>query len=264
MSFCAASCPTSRAAPSSGSWPEATSASMARRSNRPITRARAKPSSSSGPGRAPLRRKRRICRWTFFTRTQDLLVVNKPAGMVVHPAAGHREHTLVNALLHHCAGQLSGIGGVARPGIVHRLDKETSGCLVAAKNDAAHLDLSAQFAGREVEKIYQAVACGRMPRLGGRIDAAIARDPANRKRMAVNVRNGREARTSYRVRERWAEATLVEVELAHRADASNPRAFAASWIPGGGRPGLWPARHGASGGIHRLQRAAACCCTPGG
>jgi 23S rRNA pseudouridine1911/1915/1917 synthase len=143
----------------------------------------------------------------------DLVVLNKPAGLVVHPAAGHREHTLVNALLHHCGGQLSGIGGVARPGIVHRLDKETSGCLVAAKNDAAHLHLSAQFAGREVGKIYLALACGRMPRLSGQIDAAIARDPAHRQRMAVRERQGREARTSYRVLERWPGATLVEVEL---------------------------------------------------
>jgi 23S rRNA pseudouridine1911/1915/1917 synthase len=143
----------------------------------------------------------------------DLLVLNKPPGLVVHPAAGHREHTLVNALLHHCRGQLSGIGGVARPGIVHRLDKDTSGCLVAAKNDAAHLHLSAHFAGRDVEKIYLAVACGRMPKLSGHIDAAIGRDPAHRQRMAVRARNGREARTSYRVLERWAGATSVELEL---------------------------------------------------
>jgi 23S rRNA pseudouridine1911/1915/1917 synthase len=143
----------------------------------------------------------------------DLLVLNKPAGMVVHPAAGHREHTLVNALLHHCGGQLSGIGGVARPGIVHRLDKETSGCLVAAKNDAAHLHLCAQFAGREVEKIYLALACGRIPQRSGYIDAPIARDPAHRQRMAAGVRNGREARSRFQVRERWAAATLVEVEL---------------------------------------------------
>jgi 23S rRNA pseudouridine1911/1915/1917 synthase len=143
----------------------------------------------------------------------DLVVLNKPAGLVVHPAAGHREHTLVNALLHHCGGQLSGIGGVARPGIVHRLDKDTSGCLVAAKNDDAHLHLSAQFAGREVGKIYLALACGRMPRLSGHIDAAMARDPAHRQRMAVSGGKGREARTSYRVRERWSGATLVEVEL---------------------------------------------------
>jgi len=143
----------------------------------------------------------------------DLVVLNKPAGLVVHPAAGHRDHTLVNALLHHCRGQLSGIGGVARPGIVHRLDKETSGCIVAAKNDRAHLHLSAQFAGRDVEKIYLAVTCGRMPRLNGHIDARIARDPAHRQRMAVSGRKGREARTSYRVLERWDQATLVELEL---------------------------------------------------
>ncbi len=144
---------------------------------------------------------------------EDLLVLNKPAGWVVHPAAGHREHTLVNALLHHCRGQLSGIGGVARPGIVHRLDKDTSGCLVAAKNDAAHVHLSAQFAGRDIKKIYQALACGRMPRLSGQIDAPIARDPSHRQRMAVRGRNGRQARTSYRVLERWAAATLVELDL---------------------------------------------------
>jgi 23S rRNA pseudouridine1911/1915/1917 synthase len=144
---------------------------------------------------------------------EDFLVLNKAAGWVVHPAAGHRAHTLVNALLHHCRGQLSGVGGVARPGIVHRLDKDTSGCLVAAKNDAAHLHLSAQFAGRSVEKIYQAVACGRMPRLSGQIEAAIARDPAHRQRMAVSARKGRESRTSYRVLERWEEATWVEMEL---------------------------------------------------
>jgi 23S rRNA pseudouridine1911/1915/1917 synthase len=131
----------------------------------------------------------------------------------VHPAAGHPRHTLVNALLHHCAGKLSGIGGVARPGIVHRLDKDTSGCLVVAKNDSAHLHLSAQFAGRTVGKIYQALACGRMLRLNGQIDAPIARDPANRQRMAVSGRKGREAHTGYRVLERWSEATWVEVEL---------------------------------------------------
>ncbi len=95
---------------------------------------------------------------------KDLLVLNKPPGLVVHPAAGHEEHTLVNALLHHCAGELSGIGGVARPGIVHRLDKETSGCLVVAKNDVAHLALAEQFAGRTLEKIYHAIVCGEVVR----------------------------------------------------------------------------------------------------
>ena len=143
-----------------------------------------------------------------------LLVLNKPVGLVVHPAAGNEAHTLVNALLHHCKGQLSGIGGVARPGIVHRLDKETSGCLVVAKNDEAHLALSAQFAGRTVEKIYLAIVCGVLPRAAGNIHAAIARHPTHRKRMAVCAPHaGRLAHTEYRVMERLNQATLVEARL---------------------------------------------------
>src|SRR6202012_2333477 len=116
---------------------------------------------------------------------KSLLVLNKPAGIVVHPAAGHEEHTLVNALLHHCKGSLSGIGGVARPGIVHRLDKENNGWLVVAKKDETHLSLSAQFAAREVKKIYNALVCGEPARKTGEIHAAIARHPTERKRMAV-------------------------------------------------------------------------------
>src|SRR5581483_431481 len=144
---------------------------------------------------------------------KDLLVLNKPPGLVVHPAAGHDEHTLVNALLHHCAGELSGIGGVARPGIVHRLDKETSGCLVVAKNDAAHLALAEQFAGRTLEKIYHAIVCGEVPRPSGDVRAAIARHPTHRKRMAVMDGNGREAWTSYRVLETLRGATWMEALL---------------------------------------------------
>jgi 23S rRNA pseudouridine1911/1915/1917 synthase len=145
---------------------------------------------------------------------ETLLVLNKPAGLVVHPAAGHEEHTLVNALLYHCAGQLSGIGGVARPGIVHRLDKETSGCMVVAKNDNTHLALCTQFAGRQVEKIYHAILCGVLSREEGNIRAAIARHPSHRKRMAVREdENARAAHTSYRVLERLREATLVEALL---------------------------------------------------
>jgi 23S rRNA pseudouridine1911/1915/1917 synthase len=144
---------------------------------------------------------------------EALLVLNKPPGLVVHPASGHEEHTLVNALLHHCRGQLSGIGGVARPGIVHRLDKETSGCLVAAKTDEAHLALSAQFAGRQVEKIYHALVCGVLPRDAGNIRAAIARHPSHRKCMAVDDEFGREAHTSYRVLERLQAATLAAATL---------------------------------------------------
>jgi len=142
-----------------------------------------------------------------------LLVVNKPAGLVVHPAAGHQAHTLVNALLHHCAGQLSGIGGVARPGIVHRLDKDTSGCLVVAKTDEAHRALAAQFAGRHVEKTYHALVCGEDLRAEGELRVAIARHPSHRKRMAVRPESGREAHTTWRVVERLRGATLVEAHL---------------------------------------------------
>ncbi|HEX3800872.1 MAG TPA: RluA family pseudouridine synthase [Verrucomicrobiae bacterium] len=144
---------------------------------------------------------------------RDLLVLNKPPGIVVHPAAGHEEHTLVNALLHHCAGKLSGIGGVARPGIVHRLDQETSGCLVVAKNDETHVALAEQFAGRTVEKIYEAIVCGEVPRAQGEIRAAIARHPTHRKRMAATDGSGREAWTSYRVLQRLHAATLMEALL---------------------------------------------------
>jgi 23S rRNA pseudouridine1911/1915/1917 synthase len=145
---------------------------------------------------------------------KSLLVLNKPVGLVVHPAAGNEEHTLVNALLHHCHGSLSGIGGVARPGIVHRLDKETSGCLVVAKNDGTHLALSKQFAAREVGKIYNAILCGELVRDSGEIRAAISRHPTHRKRMAVRDDNsGRAAHTSYRVLERLNSATFVEAQL---------------------------------------------------
>jgi 23S rRNA pseudouridine1911/1915/1917 synthase len=144
----------------------------------------------------------------------SLLVVNKPAGLVVHPAAGHAEHTLVNALLHHCHGSLSGIGGVARPGIVHRLDKDTSGCLVVAKDDATHLALSQQFAGRTVKKLYDALLIGRLADAAGEIHAAIARHATHRKLMAVQPEgHGRAAHTSYRVVERFAHATLVEAAI---------------------------------------------------
>ena len=141
----------------------------------------------------------------------DLLVVNKPPGLVVHPAAGHATHTLVNALLHHCAGHLSGIGGVARPGIVHRLDKDTSGCLAVAKTDDAHLGLSGQFAARQVEKTYEAILCGQWPGPGGEIDIPISRHRLDRKRMAAGA--GRPARTTFRVLQWLRGATRVEVDL---------------------------------------------------
>jgi len=142
----------------------------------------------------------------------DLIVINKPAGLVVHPGAGQREHTLVNALLHHFP-KLSGIGGKERPGIVHRLDKETSGCLVAAKNDEAHRGLSAQFANRRVEKIYLALVAGKLRKLSGMIEESIGRHPKDRKRMSVEAKRGRAARTEYRVVNSSEEISLVECRL---------------------------------------------------
>ena len=143
----------------------------------------------------------------------DLIVLNKPAGMVVHPAAGNWQGTVVNALLHHCPA-LSGIGGEQRPGIVHRLDKETSGCLVAAKNDAAHQALSKQFAGREVTKIYLALTSGKFRAASGVIEGAIGRHPVQRKKMTVLADGrGRAAKTSYRVLAELAAGTLVECTL---------------------------------------------------
>jgi len=143
---------------------------------------------------------------------RDLIVINKPSGLVVHPGAGHREHTLVNALLHHCT-ELSGIGGKERPGIVHRLDKDTSGCMVVAKNDEAHRDLSGQFAARSVEKIYLALVAGKMRRGSGTIEAKIGRHPGHRQRMAVAVTRGRSAKTEYRVLRSGSEMSLVECRL---------------------------------------------------
>lgn len=141
----------------------------------------------------------------------DIAVVDKPCGMVVHPAAGNEDGTLVNALLYHLDG-LSGIGGEMRPGIVHRLDKDTSGLLIVAKNDRAHLSLCAQFKERTMEKHYLALATGRMREERGRIDAPIARHPMDRKRMAV-VAGGREAQTEYRVLEWLRGASYLDVHL---------------------------------------------------
>jgi 23S rRNA pseudouridine1911/1915/1917 synthase len=142
----------------------------------------------------------------------DLLVLNKPAGLVMHPGAGHQQHTLVNALLAHCKN-LSGIGGKERPGIVHRLDKETSGCLVVAKNDATHRDLSRQFAARTMTKIYLALVAGIVRKKTGVIDKAIARHPVHRQRMSIARRQGRSAKTEYRVLRAGNDISLLECTL---------------------------------------------------
>jgi 23S rRNA pseudouridine1911/1915/1917 synthase len=141
-----------------------------------------------------------------------LIVINKAAGMTVHPGPGHREHTLVNALLHHCPA-LSGIGGKERPGIVHRLDKETSGCLVAAKNDFTHRELSKQFAARTVEKIYLALVTGKLRKATGIIENTIGRHPVHRQRMSVSSLRGRAAKTEYRLLRSSELASLVECRL---------------------------------------------------
>jgi 23S rRNA pseudouridine1911/1915/1917 synthase len=144
---------------------------------------------------------------------EDLLVVDKPAGLVVHPGAGRDGGTLVNALLRHVE-TLSGVGGVARPGIVHRLDKGTSGLLVVAKNDAAHQALSRQFASREVEKEYLALVLGVPRARSGRVDTPIGRDPGNRKRMAAGTARGREAHTRYTLAAAYDGAALLRVRIA--------------------------------------------------
>ncbi|MEG1537206.1 MAG: RluA family pseudouridine synthase [Clostridiales bacterium] len=142
----------------------------------------------------------------------DIIVLNKPQGMVVHPAFGHQQDTLVNALLYHCQ-DLSGINGVIRPGIVHRIDKDTSGLLVAAKNDAAHLGLSSQWQGHHITRIYQAILLGMMAEPSGVIDAPIGRHPRDRKKMAIEPIHGRNAITNYRVLERFPHYSYVELKL---------------------------------------------------
>jgi 23S rRNA pseudouridine1911/1915/1917 synthase len=141
-----------------------------------------------------------------------IIVINKPAGLVVHPAPGHPCGTLVNALLHHCT-DLGGIGGWLRPGIVHRLDKDTSGVMVIAKQAASHEALVDQFQQRRVRKVYLALVAGTMPGDEGKIDLPIGRHPAERKKMSTHSRRGRESLTLWRVRERFSDASLLEVEI---------------------------------------------------
>lgn len=143
----------------------------------------------------------------------ELLVVNKPKGMVVHPAAGHSGGTLVNALLYHCAGQLSGINGVQRPGIVHRIDKDTTGALVVCKTDRAHQSLAIQLKEHTITRRYQAIVLHNIKEDSGTVDAPIGRHPTDRKKMTVNERNGKRAVTHYRVLERFGNYTYIECRL---------------------------------------------------
>ena len=143
----------------------------------------------------------------------DIIVVNKPAGMVVHPAPGHPDGTLVNALLHHCGGSLSGINGQLRPGIVHRIDRDTSGLIIAAKNDAAHLALAEQLKDHTLARTYEAVAIGNLREDSGTVNAPIGRHPTDRKRMSINEKNGREAVTHWTVLRRYPGHTYVQCRL---------------------------------------------------
>lgn len=143
----------------------------------------------------------------------DVLVVNKPKGMVVHPAPGHYSGTLVNAILYHCKGQLSGINGVLRPGIVHRIDRDTTGSLIVCKNDRAHKEIARQLKEHSVTRSYRAIVHGVLNTDEGTINAPIGRDEKNRRRMAVNEKNGKQAITHYKVLKRFREYTYIECRL---------------------------------------------------
>lgn len=143
----------------------------------------------------------------------DLLIVNKPKGMVVHPAAGHASGTLVNAVLYHCRDSLSGINGEIRPGIVHRIDMDTTGSLIVCKNDASHVAIAAQIKEHSVTRRYRGIVCGRVKEDTGVIDAPIGRHPVERKKMAINEKNGKNAITHYKVLERFERYTYMEFEL---------------------------------------------------
>ncbi len=150
---------------------------------------------------------------TILYEDDDLIAVDKPAGLVVHPAPGHESGTLVNAILHHCP-DLKGVGGVQRPGIVHRLDKDTSGIILVAKNDKAHRHLQTQFKDRTIEKTYLALLIGQLEQRQGRIDAPIGRDPRHRKRMAItSAERGREAITEFEVEAYYGTTTLISAHL---------------------------------------------------
>ncbi len=144
---------------------------------------------------------------------EDILVVNKPKGMVVHPANGHTCGTLVNAILYHCQGNLSGINGVMRPGIVHRIDKDTTGALLVCKNDTAHRDLAQQLKDHSIKRRYRAIVWGNIKEEEGTIEGPIGRHPVDRKKMAINYKNGKDAVTHYKVLERFGNATYIECRL---------------------------------------------------
>lgn len=162
---------------------------------------------------------------------EDILIVNKPKGMVVHPSAGHYDGTLVNAIMYHCKDNLSGINGVMRPGIVHRIDMDTTGVLVVCKNDNAHLSLTEQLKVHSITRKYRAIVHNYVKEDEGVVEGTIGRHPTDRKKMAINVKNGKEAITHYKVLERFGNYTYIECKLetgrthqirVHMASINNP------------------------------------------
>ena len=168
----------------------------------------------------------------------DVIVVNKPVGMVVHPAPGHPDGTLVNALLYHCGNSLSGINGALRPGIVHRIDRDTSGLIIAAKNDAAHLALAEQLQDHSLYREYEAVCAGSLREDAGTVDAPVGRHPADRKRMAIDRKNGRRAVTHWTVLGRYPGCTHIQCRLETGRTHQDP-----------GPPGLHRPSHSGGHGV---------------
>lgn len=161
----------------------------------------------------------------------DVLVVNKPKGMVVHPANGHTSGTLVNAIMYHCQGNLSGINGVMRPGIVHRIDKDTTGALLVCKNDTAHRDLAQQLKDHTIKRRYRAIVSGNLKEDEGTVEGPIGRHPVDRKKMAINYKNGKDAVTHYKVLERFGNATYIECRLETGRTHQDPCTYDQPWAP---------------------------------
>ena len=184
---------------------------------------------------------------------QDLLVVNKPKGMVVHPSAGHSLGTLVNAVMFHCKESLSGINGELRPGIVHRIDRDTTGSLIVCKNDESHVHIAKQIKEHSVKRIYRGIVSGTVKEAEGRIEGNIGRHPVDRKKMSVVQQGGKPAVTHYRVLEQWRNAAYG-ISAGDRADASDPGAYGKYRASAAWRYNIWKLEESISSG-----RAGAAC-----